>query len=94
MEKSNIDLARLCDSIERICPDNSAVLTGDGILINGTFVKVTGTIAFYKGNKCRVSSTFELVRLLKTDRILKCTLQDLTYLSTTPSTHSHSLKNT
>lgn len=91
MEKSNIDLQRLCEKIQSICPDNQVEFTGNGMNLNGVLVSVSGSIVIYKSNKCRVSSTFELVRLLKTDRILKCTLQDLTYLSTAPSTHSHTI---
>jgi hypothetical protein len=90
--KSSIDLQHLCEKIQSICPDNSVEFTGDGLILNGTLVKMSGPIVIYQNNKARVTSLFELVRLLKTDRILKCTLQDLTYLSTSPSTHSHTIK--
>ena len=90
--KINIDLQRLCAAIERICPQNNkAEFTGEGMNLNGTLVTVTGTIAVYKENRCRVTNIFELVRVLQGDKILKCTKEDLYHLSTTPSKHSHTL---
>ncbi len=92
MEPKSIDLQHLCEKINNICPDNQAEIRGNSLVLNGVIITITGSIVNYQSNKCRVTSTFELVRLLKTDRILRCTMQDLTYLSTVPTTHSHTIK--
>jgi hypothetical protein len=92
MEIPVFDLFTLCSDIHRVAPGNHVQFCGDSLILNDKRVTITGNLATYGGTKLKFSTALELLRQLRFDNILVCSKEELLFMTSRPSSHSHKLR--
>jgi hypothetical protein len=93
MAKDRIDIQQLSADIFRVCgKTNQVEYCGSGIRLNGTELKFDMDVCRYGTTKIRFSSVLELLKELRSDDVLVCTKEDLSFINSHPWEHSHKVK--